>query len=292
MCHNRPATVRDCDAESPGPFLAQGDVRLNGDTLRIGKMAYANLFPLFYMLQKQCDCSRYEFVEGVPSELNGKIRRGEIDISPSSSIEYLRHGELYVLIEGHSISAKGPVKSIFLFSRQPIETLNGATVLTSSQSETSVALLRIILKKFYHVECPLQSSSEPLTQALRSYPAYMLIGDQAMIEGLKWGQSYQYDLGELWYRNTGLPMTFALWIVRKGCCAGGGLVEKFKRDLDYAKDSALRNLGAVAAASPLRHFLSEDELVSYWKGISYDFGEEHRSGMALFRRYAEELGII
>jgi chorismate dehydratase len=265
---------------------------LDGNKLRIGKMAYANLFPLFYMLQEKCDCSRYEFVEGVPSELNGRIRRGEIDISPSSSIEYLKHGKLYFLIEDHSISAKGPVKSIFLFSRQPIETLNRVTVLTSSQSETSVALLRIILEKFYHVECRLQSSSEPFAQAIRSHSAYMLIGDQAMIEALKWRQPYLYDLGELWYRNTGLPMTFALWIVRKECCAVGGLFEKFRRDLDYAKDSALRDLRTVAAASPLRHLLSEDELVSYWKGISYDFREEHKKGLALFRQYAEELGII
>ena len=265
---------------------------MDGNKLRIGKMSYANLFPLFYMLQKESDCSRYEFVEGVPSELNGKIRRGEIDISPSSSVEYLRHGDRYVLIEDHSISAKGPVRSIFLFSRKPIEELHGDTVLTSSQSETSVVLLRIILEKFYQVECPLQSSSQPFEQAIRSHPAYMLIGDQAMIEAMKWRQPYQYDLGELWYRKTGLPMTYALWIVRKECCARGALVQKFRHDLDHAKESALRNLRIVAAASPLRHLLSEDELVSYWQGISYDFREEHKKGVALFRQYAEELGII
>jgi chorismate dehydratase len=270
----------------------QGDVRLKGNKLRIGKMSYANLFPLFYMLQKRCDCSRYEFVEGVPSELNGKIRRGEIDISPSSSIEYLRHSKRYVLIKNHSISAKGPVRSIFLFSRKPIEALHGDTILTSSQSETSVALLQILLKKFYRVECPLRPSSAPLAQAMKSHSAYMLIGDQAMIEAMKWREPYQYDLGELWYRNTGLPMTFALWIVRRECCSDEGLFEKFRRDLDYAKESSLGNLGVVAAASPLRRHLSEDELVSYWQGISYDFREEHKKGVALFRQYAEELGII
>lgn len=265
---------------------------MNRNKLRIGIIAYANLFPIFYMLQKKCDCSGYEFIEGVPSDLNKKIRNGEVDISPSSSIEYLKNSERYDLIEDHSISSKGPVKSIFLFSKKPIETLNGVTVLTSSQSETSVALLRIIFKKFYQIDCSLESSSEPVGQAIGSYPAYMLIGDQAMLEAMKREQPYQYDLGELWYKNTGLPMTFALWIVRKECCTQGGLLEKFKRDLDYSKEAALKNLALVAAASPLRHLLSEKELVSYWEGISYDFGDEHKEGFALFRRYAEELGII
>ncbi len=255
-------------------------------------MAYANLFPLFYMLQKHCDCSNYEFVEGVPSELNDKIRRGEIDVSPSSSIEYLRHDAAYALIENHSISAKGPVKSIFLFSKVPIGALQESTILVSSQSETSVALLRIILKKFYQVDCRLKSSSEPFQQAMRTQIAYMLIGDEAMRQGLRWQRPYRYDLGELWYDHTGLPFTFALWIMRRECYGKAGLFETFSRDLDSSKEAAFKNLGIVAAASPLRDVLSEKDLISYWEGISYDFGDEQKRGLALFRQYLEELKII
>lgn len=264
---------------------------MNRNKLKIGKMAYANLFPLFYMLSEKCDCSSYEFVEGVPSDLNKKIRLGEIDISPSSSIEYLRHSEIYHFIRNHSISSKGPVKSIFLFSKKPIEALNGATVLTTSQSETSAALLDIIFRKFYEINCRLESSSEPLENGIKSYQAYMLIGDKAMLESARW-KEYQYDLGELWYRNTGLPMTFALWIVRKEWRPQDELFRRFVADLDYAKTEALSNLSYVAAASPLRRYLSEEELIKYWEGISYDFGEEHKRGFDLFRKYAEDLGII
>ncbi len=258
--------------------------------MKIGKMAFANLFPLFYMLENKCDCSQYEFIEGVPSDLNEKIRLGQIDISPSSSIEYLRHGGMYGFIQDHSISSKGPVKSIFLFSKKPIEDLNGATVLTTSQSETSVALLDIILRKFYRLSCQLQSSSLSFEEGIGSHPAYMLIGDNAMLRSSKW-KGHQYDLGEVWYRETGLPMTYALWIVRKECF-GGELFKKFVKDLDFAKKEALDNLGEVAAASPIRQSFSEEELVQYWRGISYDFGEEHKRGLDLFRKYAEEIGII
>jgi chorismate dehydratase len=255
-------------------------------------IAYANLFPIFHMLQKKCDCSAYEFIEGVPSDLNKKIRNGEIDISPSSSIEYLKDSGRYDLIEDHSISSKGPVKSILLFSKRPIDKLDGVRVLVSSQSETSVALLEIIIRKFYEMDCQLESASVSVEQAMRSHSAYMLIGDQALLEAVRWKQHYLYDLGQLWYEHTGLPFTFALWIVRKDRTAGGRLFEKFKSDLARSKQAALTDLRTVAAASPLRHLLSEEELVSYWQGISYDFGEEHKKGLALFRQYSKELGII
>ncbi len=261
--------------------------------LRIGRFSYSNLFPLFFMLDSEADCSSYEFIEGVPSELNRKIRQGEIDVSPSSSIEYLRNQELYDLIPNHSISSRGPVGSIFLFSKRPIETLDGLTVLTTSQSETSVVLLHIILTKFYNIFCHLMPTSEPIASALRSHEAYLLIGDDALTEALKWPGLHIYDLGDLWYKNTGLPSVFALWIARRQCCMDRpGLLERFREDLDRAKDRALRDLPAVAAVSPLRHVLTQEELVAYWKGISFDFGQEHRQGLDLFSRYARQLGLM
>jgi chorismate dehydratase len=200
---------------------------------------------------------------------------------------------MYDLIPNHSISAKGPVGSIFLFSKRPIESLDRMTVLTTSQSETSVALLRIVLDIFYKLECPLQASSEPIGTVMRNSEAYMLIGDDALAEAVKWPGLNVYDLGDLWHKNTGLPFTFALWIVRKDSSeVNKGLIEKFIADLDMAKASALQNLANIAAESPLRKIMSEEALVSYWRGISYDFGEEHKKGFALFSRYCKELGLI
>jgi chorismate dehydratase len=245
------------------------------------------------MLQKEADCSEYEFIEGAPSDLNKKIRQGQIDISPSSSIEYLRHPDKYRLIENHSISSKGLIGSILLFSRRPIETLSGLTVLTSSQSETSVALLHIILKKFYQINCDLKSTSEPIEQAIKSHSAYLLIGDEALSEALKWPELFIYDIGDLWDKHTGLPFTFALWIASEESLAEKpGLIKNFTNDLNKAKISAFKNLGAIATESQLRNLLSEEELVKYWRGISYDFGNEERKGFDLFRKYSEELGLI
>ena len=261
--------------------------------LRIGKINYTNLFPIFSMLEKIANCSAYEFIEGVPSVVNGLLREGKIDVSPSSSIEYLRREPRYTLLDGHSISSFGPIRSILLFSTTPIEALNGLTILTTSQSETSVTLLDITLRKFYGFDCPLKSSREPLPEAMKSYSAYLLIGDDAMREARRQPGLHIYDLADIWYKNTGLPFVFALWIARRDCCMNAPLLlERFRKDLDEAKDQAMKNLTAIARQSPLIPLLSEEEMVSYWKGISYDLNEEHKKGLQLFRKYAEELKLI
>ncbi|MEW6162912.1 MAG: menaquinone biosynthesis protein [Nitrospirota bacterium] len=274
--------------------------------LKIGKVPYSNLFPIFYILEKQCDCSGYEFIEGFPSTLNWLLRSGQIDISPSSSIEYLRYKNKYTFIKGHSISSKGPVGSILLLSRRPIEELEGKTVLTSSQSETSVVLLDVILKKFYKIECPLKPTDEKVDLLLNKAGAFLSIGDDALkarkivtSHTLGWGDIYIYDLGDLWYRNTGLPFVFALWIVRKGCFTEKAeLLKRFIHDLNKAKGLAMENLDKIAQAlrplllSRYSLIITEEELIPYWKGISYDFIEEHERGLKLFRRYSEELGLL
>ncbi|HYA26779.1 MAG TPA: menaquinone biosynthesis protein [Thermodesulfovibrionales bacterium] len=261
--------------------------------LRIGRINFSNLFPIFYGLEKFTDCSPYEFVEGVPSAVNRLLREGKIDISPSSSIEYIKNEDDYILMDNHSITSAGPVGSILLFSKRPMEGLFGATVLVSSQSETSVALLDIVLNKFHKMNCVLRSSDEPLSRGIESYPAYLLIGDNALRESLRWPGLYKYDLGEIWHRKTGLPFVFALWIGRKDSYANKPeLFAQFKRDLDTAKANALKNLTTIARESSILGFLSEDEIVSYWKGISYDLSDEHIKGLELFRKYAEELNLV
>jgi len=275
------------------------DEKQKTSSLRIGKIVYTNLFPIFYMLEREGKSSDYEFIEGFPSSLNRMIRQGELDISPSSSIEYLRQRGKYSLIDGHSISSKGPIGSIFLFSKKPIERLEGMRILTTSQSETSVALLDIIIKKFYRIECLQRPTDKPFESIVDEADAYLSIGDEAFSLKRTITDMYVYDLGELWYRNTGLPFVFALWIVRKDCCTKKQEVfERFLHDLDRAKVLALKNLYTIAEAlRPLlfiHHSLTikEEELVSYWRNISYDFGDEHREGLELFRKYSEELGLL
>lgn len=254
--------------------------------MKIGKIPYANLFPIFYVLEKEF--SSYEFIEGVPSELNRMIRDGLLDVCPSSSIEYILRPSHYRLIDGHSVSSKGPVRSILLFSRYPLKNLDGKRICYSYQSETSVALLRIILKKFYRFEFTLEASKEPEGS---DYDAFLLIGDDALrgASKLKFQVSwFIYDLGQIWFEHTGLPFVFALWIARKDVEEES--LHKFVKDLNNAKEIALKNLRNIAKYSNLKGFMSEEDILSYWSLIDYGLKEEHKRGLYLFDSYLKEIG--
>lgn len=271
--------------------------------LRIGEIPYANLFPIFYTLKRDFDCSAYEFVEGAPSKLNKMLRDGAIDVSPSSSIEYLRHPSLYDVVEGHSISSKGPVGSILFFSKRPIEEGGRCVVHVSSQSETSVGLLHIILTKYYGAGCSLRVADDPQNAG---GDAFLLIGDDALKYGKRHGErgtGHVYDLGQIWYQRTGLPFVFALWIVRRESGGGTGessetqqerraLLEGLIGDLRSAKERALRNLPEIARHSPLKTHLSEEEILAYWDNLDYELTEEHRRGLSLFDQYLRELSCL
>ncbi|WP_420267194.1 menaquinone biosynthetic enzyme MqnA/MqnD family protein [Candidatus Magnetominusculus dajiuhuensis] len=265
--------------------------------MKIGRINFANLYPIFYCLQHPRATAnstmKYEFTDGVPSEINALLRQGIIDAGPSSSIEYLRSPQLYNLIDGHSISSFGRIMSIILFSRAGVlNALDGQTVLSSYQAETSTGLLQIVLRKFYNLNVEIKTSRAPLMEGLRQYPAYLLIGDNALFEAASTENSglMRYDLGEIWYEQTGVPFVFALWISRRQC--EDALMVALRSDLDAAKADAMLSFGGIAQNCPYTQRFPVETLVSYWRTISYDLTARHIDGLDLFGKYLMELGLI
>jgi len=259
------------------------------ETLKIGKIPYLNLFPFFYYLEGLKEPS-FEFIEGVPSELNKLLRKGEIDVSPSSSIEYLLNQDLYEIIEGHSVSSIGPVKSIILFSSLPIEKLKNRTVLATDQSDTSVVQLKIIANIFLNLNIKIKRSNLSLEEGLKRYPAYLLIGDEAMKKAFTNRVYYTYDLGELWHRHTGLPFVYALWIIRKEVANKKSImIRKLKDALDSIKKEFLENPLKIAHLPQIGGLIGVQNVAEYWRSLSFDFTEAHRRGLKLFMDYSKNL---
>lgn len=263
-------------------------------SLRVGQINYANCTPLFTVLRRNFDCSAYRFIYGVPSRLNLLLATGRIDVSPSSSIEYGRSAEKYFLLPELSINADGPVKSVLLFSLLPIEMLDGKSVCLTSESETSIALLKIILKKYYGFTNRFFTIrvAEP-SDAFRTCPAVLVIGDTA----LRWASSnpslHRYDLGDVWRSLTGLPFVFALWILRKEAAKTRfDAAVMISKQLREAKEIAYSSLEGIAKECSERTWMDLDELVFYWRTISYDLSSRHMDGIKAFFRDALEVGIL
>lgn len=286
---------------------------MKNNKLKIGRIPYANLFPIFYYLDRECNHSDYGFIKGVPSRLNKMLREGELDISPSSSIEYIRNKKDYLLLPWFSVSSTGSIKSILLFSRLPLNKLGGKSIAVSSESETSTALLRIILREFFSLKCRFKPTNRrSIKNILVTHSAVLHIGDTAMMEAKKAAKScesrvtrktpvsrlqppnsslYVYDLGEVWDEHTGLPFVYALWVVRKKSVSQkGALLKKLSKDLMNAKKYVKRKSSSIAREAPQKKWLSERELVDYWKLISFDFTERHLEGLRLFEKYIKQIG--
>jgi chorismate dehydratase len=262
-------------------------------TLRVGQISYANCTPIFVCLKNFHDCSNYRFVHGTPSRLNSMLATGEIDICPSSSIEFAKHPQKYLILPNISISSDVQVKSVLLFSRLPIEEINRQNIGLTDESATSVNLLKIILRRFYCYENSYHTLNMSSTAALADYPAILLIGDAALKEGIHRSEgTYVYDLGELWHRFTGLPFVFALWLVREETVARQkSEVETFYSSLCHSKKMAGSSFDAIAS-SCREDWISENEIIEYWKTISYDLTSRHVEGLQTFFRYAADLSII
>jgi len=260
--------------------------------LRVGHISYVNCVPFFHYLH-QCGFAG-EIVSGVPAILNRKLAAGDIDLSPSSSFEYALRWRDYCLLPGHSISSRGPVRSVLLFTGRPLEDLSGKRIAVTGESATSINLLKVLLREYYgcrEFTCKVPEGS--VEDVISAGGSALLIGDRALRAARKADASQVYDLGELWQRHTGLPFVFALWIVRREAAAQRHEeIAAFARQLAASRQLAEEDLAALAAQIPEREWMGQEQLVSYWRQMSFDLDEEHLEGLDLFFSLCVRHGLL
>jgi len=260
--------------------------------LRVGYIPYLNCVPFFHYLKQSGFCGT--IVPGVPSALNRMLQAGEIDISPSSSFEYLLNNRDYLLLPGLSISSWGPVESVLLFSPSPPGELHDKRIAITGESATSINLLRVLLLEYAGLAKVDDYVPEGSVENLiaQGQPA-LLIGDRAMRQAANLPEGICcYDLGALWYEFTGLPFVFALWILRRASARRmseeiAALQDQLERSLRRAfsdLDLLAEKQGAEGAAGR--------SLVKYWRLIDYSLSEDHLKGLGLFISLCRKHGLL
>ncbi len=285
-----PANHFGIATRSAGRAESRGEVTDSEGSLRLGHIVYTNCFPVHARL---IDCGAPEgitIVEGVPSRLNGLLERGEIDVAPSSSIEYARNADRYRILPDLVIGSRGPVRSIlFLSDRHPSE-LAGATVAMPTASATSVVLLKVLLRVRWGVAPRTvwfdQATEDPFAAGA---DAALFIGDVALRDGLFPALPFRFDLGAEWWDQTGLPFAFAVWQAAGGTDAQLGALHAAlleSRAYGQANRSELSSRYA-------EHFgFSAEFLDRYWSDLSYELDEPMIAGLRKFYRLAAEIGEI
>jgi chorismate dehydratase len=252
-------------------------------TLNVGHIAYLNCVPFFHYLREVG--FEGNIVQGVPSQLNAMLAEGKLDLSPSSSFEYGLHWQKYVLLPDLSISSKGPVQSVLLFSPCSLQELEGRQVALTGESATSVNLLKILLKEFVGLrEVDFQVPEISVEECIEQRQPALLIGDRALKMSKRCPPGCRiYDLGELWYQYTGKPFVFALWIVRREAA------ENKRRELDLLKEKLKTSLEkSLKDKKPLALDVSDNlsltvsEITEYWTIMDYRLEKDHIEGLELY----------
>ncbi|MDX6494555.1 MAG: chorismate dehydratase [Gaiellales bacterium] len=239
-------------------------------TLRLGRISYANMAPVFYEL----DGIGLEQISGVPTELNTKLLAGEVDVAPISSIVYARNADRLRLLPRLCVSTEGAVDSIQLITRKPLDQVRSVAI--TPESATSVVLTRVLLGEVELV--PLDQPAD----------ATMLIGDAALHSAFD-DPTPHYDLGRLWQERTGLPMVYAVWACREG-------VEEGLEELERAH---LRSLAlsraepeALARRASAEYGWPAGFLARYFEKLRYHFGPRERQGLVRFFELAHLAGEL
>jgi chorismate dehydratase len=255
--------------------------------LRLGRIDYVNADPFFCQHPAPDTISVHP---AKPDELNRLLSRGELDFSWVSSIELLRHPEEWILCPYFCIAAPGPVRSVVLTSPIPLEELSGATVWLTRFSATSIGLLKVLLAS-RQLDCHFETYDHrgPLPEG-----PTLLIGDEALRMVPEVRGRYCYDLAELWKKQTGLPMVFAVPAMRRELLDQPDLLEQVDLALDWMASNLRSFLGSPVCSRAFQQRqagLSAFDYQRYFAGFCFEWNSRTEAGFEAFRSHTSALDL-
>ena len=258
--------------------------------LRIAAISYLNTAPLMWDFDHGEVGRHFEISYTLPSDCADALRDGTADIGIIPAFAYSAIPGLAILPDV-AIAAKGPVRSILLVSKKPIDEVR--TVALDRSSMSSVALTKVLFAKWWGSGRQFRQMQPNLELMLRECDAALIIGDPAL--NIDRSRYLTFDLAEEWQKFTGKPFVFAFWTVRESALAEASpdldLARIFRDSRDHGLEPA--SVDQIAREWSSRLGRKESDLRSYLaRNICYVLDAECREGMQLFFRYAAECGII
>ncbi len=262
--------------------------------MRLGRIGYINCYPVYGALDRGIVSVDAELVTGTPTELNGLLAAGQLDVAVVSAVEYARNAAAYQLLPDLAISCDGPVRSVALFAERDVRELDGATVLVSASSRTSVHLLELLAQDVWQVRPKLveaRTEAQDLGE-LEALPheGVLVIGDAALILAAEGRYAYRYDLGEEWKAWTGLPFVFAVWAARRE--TDHDRVAAVHRALLASRAWGLAHLDLLAEEASHSTGIPRQQCAAYLGGLDYALSYGHLEGLTSFFRRLAQRGAV
>ena len=239
---------------------------MNTGRQRIALVEYLNTRPFTEGLRLSGMDREHDLLFGPPSACARLFAEGRADIS-LCPVGALGAVGAYKRWSDYCIGADGPVRTVALFSRVPLEAIR--RVRLDDHSRTSNQLLAILASRYWGTDWDFYTDKvEPLPESA------LMIGDKVFAAEDHY--PYKYDLAEAWTELTGLPMVFAVWIARPD--VPDELLAKlnaaFKAGMDWIDHSPSE--------------LTAGQLDYIRHSIAYGFGERQQEAMERYLRWAAE----
>ncbi|MCC5875682.1 MAG: menaquinone biosynthesis protein [Candidatus Sumerlaeia bacterium] len=259
--------------------------------LTLGIVPYLNVLPLLEGLEEDYPTSNW--VRATPRELAGLLSAGEVQVALISTYEGLGHADEYTMIPGAGIGCDGPVRSVALCSRVPLQKIRRVQLDRASLS--SIHLFRILAAELLNISPECDLSPAPLGSADTEdfdpeYDACVVIGDTA----LRWEHQYRYrlDLGEGWKQLTGLPFVFAGWWARRDTSISREEAEAFSRARALGQ-RAVSDIVSRLDPEVIMDHGGRDSLLDYLgNSIRFEVGDRERESINLYREKLLRHGLL
>ena len=232
-----------------------------------------------------------EFVDGPPSAHCAGLKDGSIHLSPASSITFAQKPGAFVLSPELCTSCSFEVRSVKLFSRLQINSLDSRRIRMTAQSKTSVNLLRILLEKRFGIKPIYVDGTDE-----DGDDACLLIGDQALEENERGRFPYDYDLGALWQQWQRTPFVFGAWIISKSALEDPlvkvlkNYMRRTRESIEKFRENPSRALDKWLARYPVN--LPRDVVENYYSALDYRFTDERKKSLQSFFSLAREMRLI
>ena len=255
---------------------------IQSNTVRVGAVTYLNTVPLVWGMLHGTQVSEVDLSFSIPSRCADRLREGSIDLGIVPVAEIARHQ--WTIVSEVGISCLGAVRSILLCSRSSFRNLK--TLAADESSRTSVELARVVLAERYGCEPAIVPAAPDWRRMLEQADGALIIGDPALrMDPDTLGCNY-LDLGQEWFRMTGLPMVFAAWASRPEL-ADSNQAARFRQITLGSYKFGAQHLDEIVAAEYTHRGVSEELAREYLtRHIRFEIGEAERRGLLAFYELA------
>jgi predicted solute-binding protein len=295
------------------------------EPLRFGYTGSAHLVPLLHPLTGGWVVPPGRAVlwhDLPPLALLADLDAGTLDAALIAPVAYARRRDRLALLPGVGLASEGPTAAAVLHSPQRADSLDGQVIRVPAPPvpDAGAALLAVLLRPHFGISATLLDTAAPVPEG-RVVGGSLLTGDAAITVRRPWllydaylrtipepgtpaprrrptpvpapdpaTSGYTEDLGAAWWVLTGVPIVWAVAVVRQEIATPDTLAA-LGAGFEAARRAAAEQQPTILAAAASRVQLPEPVLAALFTAQTTTLGPRELGAMDAYFTYTRRLGL-